>query len=166
MATATNCPCGSGRALADCCGPHIDGTTPAPTAEALMRSRYSAYATGAIDYIQATLSAESKGRFDYEGAQHWSKNSTWNGLEIHATEAGGESDDTGIVEFTASFETAGTPQQHREVARFIREDGLWVYEDGDMVGTTFRRETPKVGRNEPCPCGSGKKFKHCHGALV
>lgn len=163
MATATNCPCGSGRVLADCCGPYIDGTTAAPTAEALMRSRYTAYVNGAIDYIEATLASENKGNFDYEGAEQWSRNSAWKGLEVHETADGSESDDTGMVEFTAIFETGGVPQSHHERARFRREEGLWVYEDGDVMGTTYRRETPKVGRNEPCPCGSGKKFKKCCG---
>jgi len=158
------CPCGSGLAFDACCGPIISGATPAPTALALMRSRYSAYATGAIEHVRNTLCAAQRGDFDHEAATAWSRNSQWLGLEIHATEAGGEADQRGTVDFTASFTLDGVPQQHRERAEFRREDGAWVYEDGQVRGNpTVRRESPKVGRNDPCPCGSGKKFKKCCG---
>ncbi|WP_461208710.1 YchJ family protein [Desulfocurvus sp. DL9XJH121] len=159
----SDCPCGSGRALEECCGPALDGTTPAATAEALMRSRYSAYALGNIDYVESTLAPAQRRKFDYEGAKHWSESATWQGLTVHETQDGGEADETGVVEFTAAFELSGTAQEHHEVAKFSRQDGAWVYAGGEVTGTTFRRETPKVGRNEPCPCGSGKKFKKCCG---
>lgn len=164
MTETTNCPCGSGQAYDACCGQYISGTTAAPTAEALMRSRYSAYVLGEIDYVQATLAASHRASFDLEAAQAWSRNSQWLGLEIHAVESGAEGDQSGVVDFTASFALDGMPQQHRERAEFLREDGSWVYGDGEVKGNpTVRREAPKVGRNEPCPCGSGKKFKKCCG---
>ena len=163
MPTATDCPCGSGRALADCCGPIIDGSRPAPTAEALMRSRYSAYVTGDIKFIENSLAQKKRHKFDHDSALNWSESSQWKGLTIHEVEAGGEEDEQGIVEFTAAFELSGEAQEHRERAQFHREDGAWMYVDGDVMGSTYRREAPKVGRNEPCPCGSGKKFKKCCG---
>lgn len=164
MTETKNCPCGTGKAFDACCGPYIAGTAPAPTAEALMRSRYSAYATGAIDYVQQTLAEAQRGSFDREAAEAWSKNSEWLGLDIHASREGGENDERGEVEFTASFAINGMPQQHRERAEFRREGGAWVYEDGDVKGNpTVRRDAPKVGRNDPCPCGSGKKHKKCCG---
>jgi len=160
MSTETACPCGSGKDFAACCGPIIGGA-PAPTAEALMRSRYSAYVKGEIDYIETSLAREKRKRFDAEAAKQWSDNAVWQGLTIHAVEDGGPEDKTGAVEFTAAYETGGQPTQHHEKARFRREGEHWLYVDGEMVGATVRRESPKVGRNDPCPCGSGKKFKKC-----
>lgn len=162
MSDSKPCPCGSGSDYAQCCGPVISGQAPAQTAEALMRSRYSAYVKGEIDYIEKSLAPEKRKRFDHEGAAQWSEAAQWKGLTIHSAE-GGEGDDVGFVDFTAAFEMQGELEEHREKSKFRREKGEWVYVDGEIVGQTYRRETPKVGRNEPCPCGSGKKFKKCCG---
>ncbi|MEW5771922.1 MAG: YchJ family protein [Thermodesulfobacteriota bacterium] len=155
------CPCGSGRAYAECCEPYVTGAAPAPTAEALMRSRYSAYAVGNLDHLERT---QVGGDWDRASAESWSRNSEWLGLDVLATEAGGPDDETGMVEFSARFALSGVPQEHREIARFGRRDGSWVYLEGDVSsGRPVVRETPKIGRNEPCPCGSGKKYKKCCG---
>ncbi len=160
----TACHCGSGLAYADCCGPFIAGERPAPTAEALMRSRYSAYVVEAIDYLGETLHPEHRSDWDRAATARWAAASQWLGLEVVATEAGGPDEETGMVEFIARFTENGQPRRHHERSRFERVDGRWYYVDGEIPKPqTQRKEGPRVGRNDPCPCGSGKKFKKCCG---
>lgn len=160
----SDCPCGSGKALASCCGPYLNGELEAPTAEALMRSRYTAYTQGNIAYIKSTTDKTTREKFDAENAQKWADDSRWDGLEILSMEAGTEMDDTGKVEFIARYSQNNETYEHHEHAEFKRTDGRWFFVDGKIVNTsTFVRETPKVGRNDPCTCGSGKKFKKCCG---
>ena len=125
-----------------------------------MRSRYSAYVRGAIDYVVATHDAATRGTIDVEAATRWSHDTVWQGLEIVGTERGTEADSTGVVEFIARGITAGVPFAQQERSRFSRVDGRWYYIDG----VARAKATATTGRNEPCPCGSGKKFKKCHGA--
>lgn len=157
------CPCGSNKAYADCCEPYITGRQQAPTAEALMRSRYTAYAVHAIDYIVTTCVPEGRDDIDLEQTRIWSEKSQWLGLKILRTEQGGIADSTGIVEFEAAYALDGLKDTHHERAYFKKVDAQWRYEKGEIVPTTIVRATPKVGRNDPCPCGSGKKYKHCCG---
>jgi len=158
-----NCPCGSGLAFALCCEPYISGDKKAPTAEALMRSRYSAYVQHAIDYIMDTCTKDEKTQIDFQQTKKWSENSDWLGLKILSTEKGGTQDTEGTVEFEASYEMDGLKEVHHESAKFVKEDGIWLYAEGHVVPKTVVRSGPKVGRNESCPCGSGKKYKHCCG---
>jgi SEC-C motif-containing protein len=67
------------------------------------------------------------------------------------------------VEFEATYERNGLRDVHHEQAQFRRVEGQWFYEDGEVAPKTVVRTGPKIGRNDPCPCGSGKKYKHCHG---
>ena len=120
-----DCHCGSGKSYEDCCGPLIDGREQASTAEALMRSRYSAYVVGAIDYLGETLHPEHRTDWDREATQRWASQSSWKSLEIRHTEAGGESDDEGYVDFVASFEEQGQLKVHQERSRFQRHAGRW-----------------------------------------
>ncbi|MDR3247324.1 MAG: YchJ family protein [Treponema sp.] len=159
----SNCPCGSGLDYEACCGPYIAGTKQAPTAEALMRSRYTAYTTHDIDYIINTCVSDGKSDIDRKETQAWSEQSTWLGLKIVAVEKGGINDTEGVVEFEAAYERKGLKDLHHERGRFKKHDGRWMYEDGSVAPVTVVRSSPKVGRNDPCPCGSGKKYKHCHG---
>jgi len=156
------CPCGSGATEAACCGPILAGA-PAPTALSLMRSRYTAYVRGAMDYIMATHAAETRDEVDRDAAARWSRDTQWLGLEIVTTQAGGPSDDEGTVEFIVRGTTRGTPFAQREQSRFRRTSGRWYYVDGVAVSEAVRR-TQAPGRNDPCPCGSGMKYKRCHGA--
>ena len=162
-----NCPCGSGRQYSECCEPYISGTVKAPTAEALMRSRYSAYVEHEIDYIINTCVLRGEDDIDYNSTRDWSVQSTWLGLTIKSTEKGGLTDATGTVEFEAAYERNGLKDIHHEKAQFTREngsaEGAWLYDEGHVIPRTIVRSGPKTGRNDPCPCGSGKKFKHCHG---
>jgi SEC-C motif-containing protein len=162
------CPCTSGRTYADCCGPVIAGERPAATAEALMRSRYSAFAAQAIDYLEDSLMPGTRADFDRQSVTEWARSSEWTGLEIIDTEAGGPDDREGVVEFAAHYRMNGEDRVHHERSRFAKKDGRWFYVDG-RVGRrqqTVVREGPKVGRNDPCPCGSGKKYKKCCGAAA
>ena len=159
----TICPCGSGKNYADCCEKVIHGT-PAETPEALMRARYSAYVKGEIDFIIKSLHSSQRDNNDREEIRRWSQNSEWTGLEIIRTEKGGPDDDTGIVEFIARYRDRNIPMEHHEIAEFRREKGEWVFYDGELVPQApYVRQEAKIGRNDPCPCGSGKKYKKCCG---
>jgi SEC-C motif-containing protein len=147
------CPCGSGLAFDVCCGPLLRGEAQAPTAEKLMRSRFTAFVRGANDYLLATWHPDTRPDAEKLGGTGLE----WIHLRIDATEAGGEQDEQGIVVFTATFRDKGRVRQLHERSRFAREAGRWLYVDGDC-----RVDEP--GRNDPCYCGSGVKFKRCCGA--
>ncbi len=132
-----------------------------------MRSRYTAHVKGDLAHLERTLSAEQRKDFDAGAAKRWATESEWLGLAILTKDKGGPDDDTGLVQFTARFRLEGKEQEHVETAFFGREEGRWVYTgQADAPGQTVRRETPKVGRNDPCPCGSGRKYKKCCGAAA
>jgi SEC-C motif-containing protein len=131
-----------------------------------MRSRYTAYVTGDIDHIVRTQD-EAGGDVDREAIEKFSRESEWLGLEIVATEAGGEGDEKGMVEFVARYRPktgGGGETRHHERSQFARRDGRWIFASGEPVKAAPVRKAPTAGRNDPCPCGSGKKFKRCHGA--
>ncbi len=157
------CPCCSGKEFADCCESILKGA-PAPTAESLMRARYSAYAMKDIDFLRASSCGPALKEFNHDDVKKWADAAEWLGLEIHRTEAGAEGDESGEVEFTARYKVKETEYRHHENAQFRRVDGSWRFSDGKIIGPEpKRREEPKVGRNDPCPCGSGKKYKKCCG---
>ena len=158
-----NCPCGSGLAYSACCEPYITGAKNAPSAEALMRSRYSAYVEHAIDYLIETCTKDEKDKIDFQQTKNWSEKSNWLGLKILSAEKGGAEDKEGTVEFEARYEMDGLSENHHEKAKFVKEEGRWLYSEGNVIPKTVVRAGPKVGRNDPCPCGSGKKYKHCCG---
>ena len=158
------CICGIGESTETHCGPIIKGERPAETAEALMRSRYTAYVLGEVDYILESLHPEHRKDVDRNATEAWSKKAEWKGLEIVSTEAGGPTDDRGKVEFVARFELGGVAQVHHERADFARQNGRWYFVDGEQIGQKpVVREGPRIGRNDPCTCGSGKKYKKCCG---
>ncbi len=158
----TSCPCGSGAAYAECCEPIIAGARPAETAEQLMRARYAAYVGVKTDFIFETTHPDHRQGYDHDGTREWAENSQWEGLEVVACHKGGPKDTEGEVEFIARYRETGILREHRELAQFKKEKGTWYFTDGAMV-----RPKPitssKVGRNEPCPCGSGAKYKKCCG---
>jgi SEC-C motif-containing protein len=149
------CPCGSGLAYGQCCGPIHRGEHPAASAEALMRSRYSAYALGLGDYLAHSWHPDTRPGQPLESPVKWV------GLEIVSTDRGGPEDAEGWVAFCASYLDGDRLERMCERSRFVRFEGRWVYIDGVLgqEGATGRR----IGRNEPCPCGSGAKFKRCCG---
>ncbi len=159
-----SCPCQSGKTYETCCGPFDAGSAWPATAEALMRARYCAYVVHKIDYIERTDHPSRKGGFDRKAAEQWSTLSEWMGLDIIAKEKGGEADSDGVVEFRARFRIRGQEAQHHERSTFAKAEGRWYYVDGDRPAQKpFVHDKPAVNRNDPCPCGSGKKFKKCCG---
>lgn len=145
------CPCGSGKELEQCCGRYLQGDS-APTAEALMRSRYTAYVRENHDYLLRTwhpdTCPETLGGTTLK----------WINLEIVGGEQGQENDAEGEVRFIASFYDGRKGRRLHEVSRFVRgSEGEWLYLDGECT-------LEEIGRNDPCPCGSGLKFKRCCGA--
>ncbi|NDV61458.1 SecC motif-containing protein [Puniceicoccales bacterium CK1056] len=126
------CACASGLAYADCCRSYHLGVSKAPTALALMRSRYCAYVIGEIDYlVQTTLPAARKAdlRDSYKSTYD---SINWIGLEVVTTWLGGENDKIGKVEFRAFYIQDGQRSTHHEVSRFRRSKGLWFYVDGQV----------------------------------
>jgi SEC-C motif-containing protein len=126
LAAHAACPCDSGHSYADCCGVWHAGLAQgqfAPTPEALMRSRYSAYVLGLIDYLLATWHASTApGELTLSPVK-------WLGLEVRHAQASG---DAGVVEFVARWREDGRGVRLHEISRFVREDGRWRYIDGDL----------------------------------
>src|SRR3569832_755629 len=159
-----HCPCRSGKEYEACCGEIIGGKRAAPTAEALMRSRYSAFVKDEIDYLRESLHPDHRRDYDPVATRQWAQQSEWEKLEVVVTTGGGEDDDEGTVEFIATYRQKGSKIAHHELGNFVRQNGRWYYADGKLITPgTVRNECPKVGRNNPCPCGSGKKYKKCCG---
>lgn len=158
------CPCGSGNSYETCCEPLIRGTESATTAEAMLRSRYTAHAKREVDYIVQTTHPEKRKDDDEKTVARWTRKTEWLNMKLLGTENGGPDDDEGIVSFEANYFEKGERRVHREIATFKKIDGKWYFYDAEIPPPTqFVRETPKVGRNAPCPCGSGKKYKKCCG---
>ena len=159
------CPCGSARDYGECCQPLIEGGQKAETAEALMRARYSAYVKEKVDFILETTHPSQRDQYTAKGLRRWSRNSEWLGLTILRTDKGTAEDDTGRVEFVAAYYAKGRRQRHHEIAEFRRHENAWTFYDGQAPSPqTVKRPNAKVGRNDPCPCGSGRKYKKCCGA--
>lgn len=167
------CPCGSQIEYSSCCEPYIEGRRPAPTAEALMRSRYTAHVVVDIPYLRETLAPEARRNFNERDVRAWAADSEWLGLRIIA--ASEEATDA-TVEFVATYKSDDKVLEHHEVAQFRKTSDLlrWVFVNGEakvheegrrheeISPVTIVREGPKIGRNDPCRCGSGKKYKKCH----
>ncbi|ENY70562.1 SecC motif-containing protein [Aeromonas diversa CDC 2478-85] len=146
----TDCSCGTGRPYADCCQPLHLGAA-ATTPETLMRSRYCAFVLGLGDYLVKTWHPDHLGGLNAE--ELGQQDTRWDHLEILGS---GEQGDQGWVEFKAWFHEGEKLVCLHERSRFLREAGRWRYTDGELTPAAAR-----VGRNDPCPCGSGKKFKKC-----
>ena len=125
------CPCGSGDVLGACCGPVLRGQRRAPTAEALMRSRYTAFAVRDLEHLLRSWH-HSTAPAREELAASLAEEVRWLRLEIHGTEAGGPFEDAGVVDFSAISKGPGGRSVQRERSRFVREDGAWLYLDGEL----------------------------------
>ena len=129
-----------------------------------MRSRYSAHVLRRIDYLVDTHDPSTRAGVDRAAIERWASESTWLGLTIVARERGGAADDDGVVEFEAAYRNGdGARMVHHERSRFRRRAGRWLYVDGDIVKPSSARRSATPGRNDPCPCNSGKKYKRCCG---
>jgi SEC-C motif-containing protein len=125
------CPCGSGLAFIDCCGRYITNSENPPTAEALMRSRYTAYATGENGYLLNTWHESTRPQaLDLDPLVKWLD------LAVTSTSAGREKDSNGMVEFKARYKVGGRAYRMHEVSRFVKKNGKWFYVDGEMKNGT------------------------------
>jgi SEC-C motif-containing protein len=124
-----NCPCLSGEQYGECCGRFHAGDAEAPTAEQLMRSRYSAFVVLDADYLLRTWHPDTRPpELELEPAMQWRR------LDIVSTSRGGPLDTEGTVEFMARFRQAGGHGVHHETSRFVREDRRWYYLDAVLLG--------------------------------
>ncbi|GAA4053307.1 YchJ family metal-binding protein [Arthrobacter methylotrophus] len=121
------CPCLSGEQYIECCGRFHSGETDAPTAEQLMRSRYSAFAVLDSDYLLRTWHPDTR-----PAVLELDPDIEWRRLDIVATRDGGPLDGEGSVEFTAHYRSDGERGVQREVSRFLRIDRRWYYLDGEV----------------------------------
>ncbi len=167
------CPCGSVFPYTDCCGILIRGTTVADTAEDLMRSRYTAHVVEEWDYLIQTRRSDE--RKDLQDMAIANEGVEWKKLEVLHSHKGGQADEEGEVTYSATFEKDGKTEVLKETAIFLKEEGRWVYcgqrsqpkiaspAKASRSAKPFVRSGAKVGRNDPCSCGSGKKYKKCCG---
>jgi SEC-C motif-containing protein len=132
------------------------------TAEELMRARYHAYETCDMEFIKESHDPDNTDGIDWAECEKWARESQWLGLEILSTTKGGEDDKDGIVEFKATYIENGKTIVHHERSYFVKKNGVWFYQKWLPITSTRINEN-KVGRNDPCPCGSGKKYKKCCG---
>ena len=181
---SNQCLCGSRRSFANCCEPYLKGINGesklAPTAEALMRSRYTAFVLGDIDYLMATHHPDYR-TDDRASIQQTIRTTQWVNLIVLGTQKGQRKDKTGSVEFVAAYrikalvvppvilgKAIGSKKslgkslddlsQLHEKSQFVREGPQWFYTQGDLLPPY----QPK--RTQPCWCGSNLKFKQCHGS--
>jgi SEC-C motif-containing protein len=139
----------------------VTGGARAPTPEALMRSRYTAFVLGKVEHIDRTHAPEIRGDFNRAEAERTVAEVEWLGLDVHHAS---ESGDSGSVEFSIRFRRSGQELTQHEVSSFRRVDGHWLYTGGKVSASHPPRHVVKIGRNDPCTCGSGKKYKKCCGA--
>lgn len=156
----SNCPCGSKKEYSLCCGPFLDGDKNPEEAVQLMRSRYTAYVKKDIFYIFDTHLPEARGTLSLESLANWISSSNWLDLTILSTEKGKPGDDYGIVDFKAAYLHKGKKEIHHEISSFVKKDGKWYYETY-LDENKKERDGLKIGRNDPCHCNSGKKYKKC-----
>lgn len=154
--TKMECPCGSGKEYKACCGIYISGEKYPKTAETLMRSRYTAFHKGELEYLQNTLHSTKKTEAMEQQYQDAIADTKWLKLVVLKTDKGEKDDTEGTVEFTAFYQDE-FPGDIHEISKFVKEDGRWVYLFGRFLPSV------KQQRNGACLCGSGKKFKKCHG---
>ncbi|WP_342751350.1 YchJ family protein [Bowmanella denitrificans] len=153
----TLCYCDSKLAFARCCEPLLKGKLLAPTAEALMRSRYCAYVLGDFQYILNTYSQAKRRDLSLAVLQQDANETQWLALQVEShqlTEPGA------TVQFSAFYRYDGQLYKLHELSRFIIEEGHWRYVDGQMLDDCGKL---RLGRNDSCFCGSNKKFKQCCG---
>ena len=131
------------------------------SARTLLQARYDAYVRGDVDFLIESVHPEKRAQHDRKSIEAWAKNAKWQGLEVQKEEI---KEDQAWLTFLLQYEEKGETVDHRERAEFRRTGERWYYWDSRFPrGETVHRDPNKVGRNDPCPCGSGKKFKKCCG---
>jgi SEC-C motif-containing protein len=157
-APSQNCPCGSGKTFGDCCEPVLKGQRVAATAEELMRARFTAHCVHDFEFLHRTYRPTAQLPYVEEPTKPTTQ---WTRLVIHHHEPG-SAPDSATVDFSAYGTEEGRELVLHEKAEFTRQNGAWIYTRSLREGPPpFKSAAPKPGRNDPCPCGSGKKYKHC-----
>ena len=152
MTKESQCPCGSGSAYSSCCQPILKDHRLAVTAEMLMRSRYTGFVQQHTEHIQSSWHEKTRPKIlNFEDHPV-----VWLGLEINSCQGGLADDSKGTVDFTCSYLENGQVCKLQEVSEFLKVAGLWYYLHGEC-----KVIKEKIARNTECPCGSGRKFKHC-----
>jgi len=127
----------------------------------LLEKRYQAYVDGDVDFLIASVHPDKKNKHNRKQMEDWSKNAVWNGIKI---EEEADEDSRSYITFQLKYQEQGQDIDHRERAEFRQHQGRWYYYDSKFPqGEPLRRDPNRVGRNDPCSCGSGKKFKKCCG---
>jgi len=127
----------------------------------LLQARYQAHVKADVDFIVASTHPEMRDKLDQGVIQNWCKQATWLGYHVEEESVEG---DSAFITFLLRYEEANKPVNHYERAEFRQHEGKWHYYDSSFPKPkTIKREEPKLGRNDPCACGSGKKFKKCCG---
>jgi SEC-C motif-containing protein len=151
-----SCYCGSAKLYANCCAPFLSGDQNPSTAEALMRSRYSAFCLKDADYLLASLHKKPRAKESRKALLGSFGSTRWCSLRVIGCRQGLFGQHRGEVEFAAFYSDSDTGGQLHERSRFVFEDGRWFYVDGDILPAI------SLTRNEACWCGSGRKVKKCH----
>jgi len=152
------CPCGSGKTLGDCCAPIIAGRQPAANAELLMRARFTAHVLHDFKFLHDSHRPTAGKPYVAEEGEPLMQ---WTKLVVHSHETTADPDKS-FVDFSAYGIDEGVEKVLQEKAEFLRINGTWLYNREARLGPApYKAAAPKPGRNEPCPCGSGKKYKHC-----
>lgn len=151
-----SCPCNPQVLYSGCCETFHSGLDIPHTAEQLMRSRYSAFVLGLIDYIVQTTLPSQQRLLNQAAIAEWSTQTDWQGLEVlnHLASVGKRH---AQVEFKATFKTPNGIQVHHELSTFVKvvegKQSRWYFLDPTVNNTIIQKQ--------PCLCNSGKKFKHC-----
>jgi SEC-C motif-containing protein len=157
--SAAPCPCGSGQGFGDCCDAILTGRRPAADAEQLMRARFTAHVVHDFRFLHDSYRPTAGKPFvpeEGEPTMQWTK------LVVHAHEVAAADPDKAFVDFSAYGTEDKVEKVLHEKAEFLRVNGVWLYNREARLGPApYKAAVPKPGRNEPCPCGSGKKYKHC-----
>lgn len=161
MMTDILCPCCSSLPYADCCAPLHTEQKIADTAEHLMRSRYTAFVRQHIDYIVATTAPFQQHLLNQSAISDWAKQTDWAGLDVinHTPKT---SKRHAQVEFQAYFNTPNGKDAHHELSTFVTIPtgavNRWYFLDPTVA--------MRVNQKQPCPCGSGEKYKRCCGQFL
>ncbi len=150
------CPCASGKLYPDCCELMHRGKIDSPNAEQTMRARYTAFCYGEIGYLVDTTHPRKRRIGDSFSLSKLIKKIRWVGLKIIEYQSGSE---VSYVDFVAFRIEQGQFAQQHERSKFVFVKDEWFYFEGEELPSI------KLQRNELCFCGSGKKFKKCHGTL-
>lgn len=152
------CYCCSDKKFSQCCQPFVDGLALPNTAEQLMRSRFTAYAIRRYDYVLNTYSEEKQNTLSVTQLEESAAGAVWFALSVVPSQPASHSNQCDSVEFTAYYFEGKSLFQLHETSHFIIEGGTWRYHDGELADDCGKL---KYGRNLPCLCNSGKKFKQC-----